>query len=145
MQRTVRLLFKLVANVCEKRNGTCALYRNGYLTLVLSASSGNSAGQNLGTLAYALSESGYILVIDVIDLIGAEDANLLVLSAVYGRTGGSYGSSGGLCYGFLCNVRHYFVIHCIKHTIPRFLSKGSFSFHSIDEPTASSERKIVVV
>ncbi len=118
MQCTVLFVFKLVANVCEKRNGTGALYCNGYLTLVLSASSGNSAGQNLGTLAYALSQSGYILIVDMIDLISAEDANLLVLAAVYGRTRGSYGSNGSLSYGcFLCNIGHYFVIHCI-HTIP---------------------------
>lgn len=118
------VFIKLVANVCEKRNGTSALNCNGYLTLVLSASSGNSAGQNLGTLAYALSESGYILIVDMIDLICAEYANLLVLAAtVSGRTRSSYGSSGSLRYGFLCNVGHYFVIHFITH-YPSILFKG---------------------
>ena len=43
-----------------------------------SAGSGNSSGKDLGTLAYALSESADILVIDVVDLICAELADLLV-------------------------------------------------------------------
>lgn len=104
-----------VAYVCEKRDRTCTLYRNGYLTLVLCASSGHSAGQDLGTLAYALSESRYILIIDMIDLIGAEDTYLLVLTAAISRgTGRSCGSGdrfGGSLFGSAC---HYFVIHCIN-------------------------------
>ena len=48
---------KSVADVSKKCNCTCALNSNGYLTLMLGAGSGNSAGEYLGTFADAFSES----------------------------------------------------------------------------------------
>ena len=103
---------KLVADVCEKRNGSCALNCNGDLTLVLCASSGYSSGEDLGALAYALSESCYILIVDVLDLVGAEKADLLALASLH--LGASCGSLGSIC-GLIDGGYNYFVIH-------RFLS-----------------------
>jgi hypothetical protein len=45
---------------------------------MISAGSGYSSGKDLGTLAYALSKSAYVFVIDVVDLISTELADLLV-------------------------------------------------------------------
>jgi hypothetical protein len=56
----------------------CSLNSDSKLTLMISAGSGDSSGKDLGTLAYALSESAYVFVIDMVDLISAELADLLV-------------------------------------------------------------------
>ncbi len=74
-------LFKtsfLVADVGDERHVACSLYSNGQLTLMKSAGAGDSSGKDLGTLAYALLESGNVLIVDMIDLIGAELADLSV-------------------------------------------------------------------
>lgn len=121
------VFIKLVANVCEKRNGTSALNCNGYLTLVLSASSGNSAGQNLGTLADALSESCNVLVIDMSDLVCTELTYLSALVTVHSvRTcAASYRCRGSL-FGSGLFGGHDFVIHFI----PLFIRlTDKFSFH----------------
>ena len=55
----------------------CALDCNGYLTLMLSAVTGNAARQDLATLSDVALQLCYILVVDVLDLINAEAANLL--------------------------------------------------------------------
>ena len=57
-----------------------SLYSDGQLTLMKSTSTGNSSGKDLRALAYALLKSGNILVIDVLDLVGTETANLSVSS-----------------------------------------------------------------
>ena len=57
---------------------TCSLNSDGQLTLVKSAGAADSSGKDLCALAYALLESGNVLVIDVLDLVCAELANLSV-------------------------------------------------------------------
>jgi hypothetical protein len=42
-----------------------------------SAGTGNTAGNDLGALAHVLAQAGQILVIDVLDAVNAEGANLL--------------------------------------------------------------------
>lgn len=66
--------------VCYERNErhmTSSLYSDCELSLVLSACSRNSAGQNLGTLGNVLSEFCYILVINAFRMLFAENANFL--------------------------------------------------------------------
>ena len=79
----------LVGNVGEKRHLASSLDCYGELSLVKSTSAGNTSGKNLSSLGNELSELSYILVIDAVNLILTEDANLL--SSVY-RT-----ESGTLC------------------------------------------------
>ena len=45
---------------------------------MLCTGAGNTAGKDLGTLGNELSELGYILVVDHVDLVRTEDANLLL-------------------------------------------------------------------
>ncbi len=58
----------------------CHLYGNCKLTLVKFAGSVYSSGKNLCALAAAHAESCYILIIDVLDLSGAESADLFTAS-----------------------------------------------------------------
>lgn len=53
-----------------------SLNSDGQLTLMKSTSTGNSSGKDLRALAYALLKSGNVLVIDVLDLICTENADL---------------------------------------------------------------------
>ena len=53
-----------------------SLYSDGQLTLVKSTSTGNSSGKDLRALADALLESGNVLIIDVLDLVSTENADL---------------------------------------------------------------------
>jgi hypothetical protein len=53
-----------------------SLNGDGQLTLVKSAGTVDSSGKNLSALADALSESGNVLIVDVLDLIGTELADL---------------------------------------------------------------------
>jgi hypothetical protein len=84
-KKTVRLLTngffycicQLVANVGQKSNLASTLDSGVELTLVNSASAGHSSGQDLAALADELAELSGILVIDISNLIGAENANLL--------------------------------------------------------------------
>ncbi len=55
---------------------TSALNSGLKLTLMLCASAGNTAGKDLAALADELAKAGCILVIDVADVLLAEDANL---------------------------------------------------------------------
>ena len=68
---------KLVGNVGKKSHLTCSLNSDGELTLVKSTSAGNTSGEDLCSLGNKLSELSYVLVINSLNLILAEDANLL--------------------------------------------------------------------
>ncbi len=56
---------------------TSSLYSDGELSLMLGTGSGNSAGQNFGTLGNELSELCHILVINAFRMLFAENANFL--------------------------------------------------------------------
>ena len=79
----------LVGYVGKKCHLASSLNSYGELSLVKSASAGNTSGEDLCSLGNKLSELSGILVIDVRNLILTEDANLL--SSVH-RT-----ESGTLC------------------------------------------------
>lgn len=66
-----------VAGVRKKSDHARALDCNGKLTLMKRAATGNAAGQNLSSLGDELSQAESILIIDVLDLVRAEGANLL--------------------------------------------------------------------
>jgi hypothetical protein len=72
------LFVQLVADVGQKRYMAGTLDSDGQLTLMLCAGTGNSSGKNLCTLADELAKSCNILVIDLIDTICAELADLLL-------------------------------------------------------------------
>ena len=78
---------KLVGNVGKKSHLTCSLNSNGELSLMKSASAGNASGEDLSSLRDKLSELCYVLVIDSVYFILAEDANLL--SSVHGTEVGA--------------------------------------------------------
>jgi len=71
------MIFRLVGNVGKKRHLTSSLDCNGKLSLVKSTVAGNTPGEDLRSLGNELSELCNILVIDAVNLILAEDANLL--------------------------------------------------------------------
>ena len=66
-----------VADVRKQSNLTSSLYSNCELTLMLCACACDSSGKDLCTFAYALAKTSCVFVIDVIDLISAENADLL--------------------------------------------------------------------
>ena len=68
---------KLVGNVGKKSHLTSSLNCNGELSLVKSAVAAYTSGENLCSLRDELSELCDILVVDVSNLILAEDTNLL--------------------------------------------------------------------
>ena len=70
----------LVGNVGEKCSLASTLDSGVELTLMLSTSAGNAAGKNLSALADELSQLAGFLIIDVIDLVCAEYANLFSLA-----------------------------------------------------------------
>ena len=78
---------RLVGNVRKKSHLTCSLDSYGELSLVKSAVAGNTSGEDLSSLGNELSELCYVLVIDAVNLILAEDANLL--SSVHRTEGGT--------------------------------------------------------
>ena len=67
----------LVGNVGEKCHLACSLDSYSELSLVKSTVAGNTSGENLSSLRGELSKLSDILVIDLGNLILAEDANLL--------------------------------------------------------------------
>ena len=69
----------LVGNVGKKSHLTCSLDSGGELSLVKSAGTGNTSGEDLCSLRDKLSELSYVLVINCLNLVLAEDANLLSL------------------------------------------------------------------
>ena len=68
---------QLVADVGHESDVTSSLDSNCKLSLMLSASTGDTAGKDLSSLRNVLSESCSILVIDLIDLVCTESTNLL--------------------------------------------------------------------
>ena len=70
------LITESVSSVRDQRNISGALDRGGQLTLMECTGAGDSAGQNLCTLSHALLQTVDILVVDALNLIGAEHANL---------------------------------------------------------------------
>ena len=68
---------RLVADVGHQSHVAGTLDGNRQLTLMESAGTGHTAGNDLGALAHVLAQAGQILVIDVLDAVNAEGANLL--------------------------------------------------------------------
>ena len=68
---------KLVRNVGEKCHLASSLDSCSKLSLVKSAGAGYTSGEDLSSLGNKLSELCNILVIDAVNLILTEDANLL--------------------------------------------------------------------
>ncbi len=71
-----------VGNVGKKCHLASYLNSGSELSLVKSACAGNTSGEDFCTLGDELSELVYILVINLCNLVLAEDANLL--SSVHG-------------------------------------------------------------
>ena len=69
-----------VADIGQQGDLACALNGDGQLSLMLCASAGNAAGQDLCALADMLSQACGILIIDMIDLLSAKLANLFSLA-----------------------------------------------------------------
>lgn len=67
----------LVGYVGEKCHLASSLDSYGELSLVESAGAGNTSGKDLSSLGNELSELSYVLVINSVNLILTEDANLL--------------------------------------------------------------------
>ena len=72
---------QLVSHVGQQGDVPCALDGDGQLTLMGSAGTGGTAGQDLAALGQVTAELSGILVVDVLDLIDAEGTNLLPLVA----------------------------------------------------------------
>ena len=80
---------KLVGYVGKKCHLSSSLDSNVKLSLVKSASSGYTSGEDLSSLGNELSELRYVLVINIVNLVLAEDTNLLSsMSRTEGRTRG---------------------------------------------------------
>ena len=69
--------FKLVGHVGKKSHLSSSLDCYGKLSLVKSTSTGYASGKDLSSLGDELSELSYVLVVNSLNLILAEDANLL--------------------------------------------------------------------
>ncbi len=80
-------LYILVRYVGEKCHLSCSLDSYVELSLVKSASAGYTSGEDLSSLRDELSELSYVLVINAVNLVLAEDANLL--SSVHGAEVGT--------------------------------------------------------
>ena len=72
---------RLVSDIGQQSNVAGALDSDLNLSLVLSAGTGHTAGQDLAALADELAELVGILVVDEVDLVCAENADLLSLAA----------------------------------------------------------------
>ena len=81
------LHYKLVGYVGEKCHLSCSLDSYVELSLVKSASAGYTSGEDLSSLGDELSELSYVLVINAVNLVLTEDANLL--SSVHGTEVGA--------------------------------------------------------
>ena len=71
------LVVLLVGHVGKKSHLTSSLDCYGKLSLVKSAGAGYASGEDLSSLRDKLSELSYVLVVDSVYFILAEDANLL--------------------------------------------------------------------
>ena len=74
---------QLVSHVGQQGDVPCALDGDGQLTLMGSAGTGGTAGQDLAALGQVTAELSGILVVDVLDLIDAEAAYLLALTRTH--------------------------------------------------------------
>jgi hypothetical protein len=73
------LIWFLVCYIGYQSYVSCTLNSKSELSLMLCASTGNSAGENLSSLREILSKSGNVFVIYIRDLLSAECTNLLSL------------------------------------------------------------------
>ena len=71
-----------VGNVGKKSSLTSTLDSGVQLSLVLSAGAGDSSGKDLAALADELSQLSGVLIVDIIDLVSAEDTNLFSLAEI---------------------------------------------------------------
>ena len=71
------ILYQLVGYVGKKCHLASSLDSCGKLSLMKSASAGNTSGEDLSALGNEFSELCDILVIDLVYFVLAEDANLL--------------------------------------------------------------------
>ncbi len=71
-----------VGNIRHKSDMSCSLNGYGELSLMLCASTGDSARENLGSLGYALAKSCNVLIVDMLDLVCAELTDLLLLASL---------------------------------------------------------------
>ena len=67
----------LVGHVGKKSHLSCSLDCYGKLSLVKSTGTGYASGKDLSSFRDELSELSYVLVINSLNLVLAEDANLL--------------------------------------------------------------------
>ncbi len=68
---------RLVRHVGKECHLASSLDCYGKLSLVKSAGAGYASGEDLSSLGNKLSELCYVLVVDSVNLVLAEDANLL--------------------------------------------------------------------
>lgn len=61
---------------------SCSLNGYGELSLMLCASTGDSAREDLSSLGYALTKSCNVLIVNMLDLVCAELAYLLLLASL---------------------------------------------------------------
>lgn len=94
---------------------TCAFDSGSQLTLMASASSGNSSGNDFASFREESSETGNIFVIDFSDFINAESTNSFAASSV--AVHGSFGSFHGSFPPYRFSVKQEFCE-------PRALRKG---------------------
>ena len=71
---------KSVAHVGQQRNMARTLDGDGQLTLMESAGTGNAAGNDLRALGNVLAQAGDVFIVNVVDTVHAEAANLLAAS-----------------------------------------------------------------
>src|ERR1700731_91323 len=77
-----RIPLALVGGVGQQRNVPRALERNRETSLVARAGAGHAAGQNLAPLADEAAQTRDLFVIDEVDLLHTEVADLLVRLAI---------------------------------------------------------------
>ncbi len=73
----MRFLYQLVGYVGKKCHLASSLDSCGKLSLMKSASAGNTSGEDLSALGNEFSELSDILVINLVYFVLAEDANFL--------------------------------------------------------------------
>ena len=78
ISQSVLKYLQLVRYVGEKCHLSCSLDSYVELSLVKSASAGYTSGEDLSSLGDELSELSYVLIIDTVNLVLTEDANLLL-------------------------------------------------------------------
>jgi hypothetical protein len=72
----------LFRNVCEERHVACAFDCSCYLTLMESAGTCNAAGKDFGALGHTPTKTRCVLIIDVLNTVGAELADFFTGFAV---------------------------------------------------------------